>query len=323
MSKSFNNKIMLIVFLVLAGIFILTKVFVSKRSERTLNTELVDIDTNRVTQIFIYPGSEHIDEIRFDKKVPAWTVSTGEVSAEADPNSVSRLMNELLNLKTDRLVARSRDKWKEYHVDDSLGSRIMIKEGKRTTLDMLVGKFNYQQPAGAYGGYRQNYGTGLTYVRLHSNDEVFSVEGFLSMMVNQPFNSWRIHTLLQLNKDHVSRISFDYPSDSGFVIQKTENLWLVDGILADSANVAEYLSDISMKTISSFWDDLLPDSSPQFTITIDRSNMDPLLVEAYQQMTGEYILHSSLNPDSWFTSSRDGTFDDLFKPKSLFLNPLP
>jgi hypothetical protein len=322
MRKSFNNRIMLFVFLVLAGIFIFAKVFLSKRSERTLNSELVDIDTSQITRILLYPGFENPDEIRFDRDVDAWMVSSGEISDEADPNSVSMMLGELINLKTDRLVARSSDKWKEYSVDDSLATRIIIKEGRKTTLDILIGRFEYPQPS-SYGGYNQGYGTGYTYVRLHSTAEVFSVEGLLSMYINQPFNSWRDHSFLQLNKEQISRIEFDYPSDTGFVLQKTETFWQVDGRQADSALVAGFMNDMSRKTSSSYWDESPPETSPQFTIIIEGIDMDPVLVKAYQQISGDYILHSSHNPDSWFTSTKDGNFKDIFKPRSAFLSSLP
>jgi len=237
--------------------------------------------------------------------------------------SINRLLNELLNLKTDRLVARSEDSWEEYHVNDSLGSRIIIKEGQKTTLDIFVGRFNYQQPQGGYGRYAQNYGTGYTYVRLKQDDEIYSVEGFLSMSVNQPFEQWRNNLFLKINKNQVSGMVFDYPVDSGFVIRKTDTLWLLDGVKADSARMAGFLGGITGKRGSEFWNGPVPQKSPEYTIGIEGRNMEPVLIEAYEQGNDNFILHSSQNPESFFISGRNGIFEDLFKSRSFFFTGLP
>ena len=104
MSKPFNNKILLIVFLVLAMIFIVNKAFLSKRSSKTLKTELVAIDTSRITEILVYPRSDDFNEIRFRKEAGVWVVSKGDIAAEADQMGIIRLLDELLNLKTDRRI---------------------------------------------------------------------------------------------------------------------------------------------------------------------------------------------------------------------------
>ncbi len=58
MSGKFNNRTLLIVFLGLAGILVLTRVFTAKKAERTLDADLVEIDTGRISTIYIYPQAE-------------------------------------------------------------------------------------------------------------------------------------------------------------------------------------------------------------------------------------------------------------------------
>ena len=313
MSGKFNNRTLLIVFLGLAGILILTRVFTTKKAERTLHTDLVEIDTGRISSISIYPQAEQGAKLEFSRNGIAWIVSKDELSAPADKYNIDHALDELLNLKADRLVARSEEKWPEFHVNDSLGTRVLVKEGKKTTLDMIIGRFNYRPPPGGYSGYGQQYGTGITYVRNSDEDEVYAVEGFLAMSINQGFNNWRDQAICRLTRDQITKVVFEYPADSGFVAQKLDVNWTINGILADSTSMAQYLNGLSRKSHGDFADGFSPLSNPLYQVTFEGMNMDPLLIRVYSQVGDELILHSTINPESYFRITRDGLFKDIFK----------
>jgi len=316
MSGKFNNRTLLVVFLGLAGILVLTRVFTAKRAERTLDTDLVEIDTGRISSIYIYPQAEQGAELLFTRKGVAWNVTKDELSVPADKYSIENAIGELQNLKADRLVARSKEKWPEFNVNDSLGTRVLVKEGKKTTLDMIIGRFNYQPPPGGYSGYGQQYGTGITYVRKSNEDEVYAVEGFLAMSINQGFKNWRDQTISRLTRDQVTKVVFEYPADSGFVAQKLETNWTINGILADSTSMAQYLNGLSRKSHGDFVDGYSPLSSPLYQVTFEGVNMDPLLIRVYSQQGDELVLNSSINPESYFRITREGLFKDIFKSAS-------
>jgi hypothetical protein len=317
MSGKFNNRTLLIVFLGLAGILVLTRVFTAKKAERTLDADLVEIDTGRISSIYIYPQAEQGAELVFKRNGTDWTVSMDELSVPADKYSIGHTLDELQNLKADRLVARAKEKWNEFHVNDSLGTRVLIKEGKKTTLDMIIGRFNYQPPAGGYSGYgQQQYGTGITYVRKSDEDEVYAVEGFLAMSINQGFSNWRDQTICRLTRDQITKVVFEYPADSGFVAQKLDVNWTINGILADSTSMAQYLNGLSRKSHGDFADGFSPLSNPVYQVTLEGMNMDPILIRVYSQVGDELILHSSINPESYFRITRDGLFKDIFKSSS-------
>ncbi len=313
MSGKFNNRALLIVFLGLAGILVLTRVFTAKKAERTLDADLVEIDTGRISTIYIYPQAEKGAELVFTRQGYSWKVSKEDLSVPADKFSIGNAINELLNLKADRLVARSEEKWPDYQVNDSLGTRVMIKEGKKTTLDMIIGRFNYQPPPGGYPGYGQQYGTGITYVRSSGENEVYAVEGFLAMSFNQGFNNWRDQTICRLTRDQVTKVVFEYPADSGFIAQKLDVNWTISGILADSTSMAQYLNGLSRKSHGDFADGYSPLSNPVYKVTFEGMNMNPLLIRVYTQPGDELILHSSINPESYFRITRDGLFKDIFR----------
>ncbi len=319
MSGNINNRVLLIVLLGLAAVLVITRLLTSKKSERTLETELIDIDTSRISEIYLYPRAESGGELVFTRKDNNWMVSNKEISSPADKNAIENSLIALLDLKIERLVSRSRDKWGDYQVDDSLGTRVVIKEGKKTTLDLVVGRFDYQQPQGGYQAYNRNQFSGVSYVRDHSDQEVYATEGFLSMNFNQNFNRWRDQTLISLSPSQVSKFTFDYPADSGFVAQRSgTGQWMVAGLPADSASMARYVNSVSRKRSMEFEDGFQPVSQPDYQLTIEGDNMMPLHLRGYLQPDGSVILNSSQNPESWFRSDREGLFSQIFKhPEDL------
>ena len=319
MAGKFNNRNLIIVLIVLAGIFLVTRYFRSRTSEGTLKDFQVKLDTSKIDRISIYPKAENQQEIRFTRKGNLWTVEKGEIIAEAEQYSVSNIFSELLNIKADQLVALNKNKWAEFQVDDSLGTRVVLSEGKKTKLDLVVGRFNYQPgPQGYRGGYGQNYGRGLTYVRKSDENEVYSVEGYLAMIFNQDFKSWMNQILIALTRDNITRITFQYPQDTGFVLAIQDSVWTINGMRPDSASVAKYLSSLTRKAGGDFVDDFNALTAPDYQLIIEGNNMQAVTVKAYNRTENELILQSSINPKSYFITRRDGLFKDLFKSRSDF-----
>jgi hypothetical protein len=139
------------------------------------------------------------------------------------------------------------------------------------------------------------------------------------MSFNQEFNAWRNQSILNLSRSQLTRIAYDYPADSGFIAQKSETGWLVAGLPADSASMAQYFSSISRKRSSEFEDGFSPASAPDYQVTFEGDNMTPVHVRGFSQPGGDVILNSSINPDSWFRSTREGLFKDLFKSSGEFI----
>ncbi len=319
MSGRFNNRLLLWILLGLAAIFVVTRLTRVKKSERTLKTEVVEVDTSRVSAILLYPRAEEGKELEFTRKGSSWNVSMEGLAAPANRELVKNILAELQDLKVEQLVARSPGSWDQYQVSDSLGTRIVLREGKDKVLDLVVGRFHYQQSPGGTNMYGQNRGTGKTYIRLGGEDEVYMADGFLAMSVNQGFNRWRDQTVTRLNTPAVSRIICDYPADTGFIAEKTGTGWLVGGLPADSASMDAYLRGVARKSHSEFFDGDRPAGGPDFSVTFEGENMPARSVTAHLQPDSTLLLHSSMNPDTWFRIERNELFRDLFPGASALL----
>jgi hypothetical protein len=318
MSKKFNNLYLLIAFAALVLLFVFVKFFQSVKTERTLKTNIVQIDTAKVSKILLYPASEKGQEILFTKEGREWKVSNGKVSTETEKNAVKNMLTQLLGIKANRLVSRTKDKWAEYQVNDSLATRVKLFEGLEEKLNINIGKFTYQQINDPYG---RNGVVGTSYVRLARDNEVYAVDGFLTFGFNLAFDKWRNQSFISLNKQDIKKLTFKYPGDSSFVAQLVDKKWMVNDQPVDSTTILNYIASLSSKKASTFIDGFSPVGNPQHQLTIEGNNMSTFTVDAFDNGNGSFAINSSLNPKSWFKSDRKEIFSDIFKSKKYFTNP--
>ena len=304
-----NNKILLGILLLLLLIFI-GKRFLGSSGERNFRETLVAVDTSQVNKIVIKPRASDGENITLSKTGTSWEVAMGEIKDEADINSVKSMLGNMVSMKPKRLVAKSEEKWAQYEVNDSLGTRVMAYVGDKRLTDFMLGKFNFQQASRSMSNF----------VRLSEEEEVYSVEGFLSSF-NQDFNNLRDRTFVTTTKENITSIRFTYPADSGFVLDNVASRWEIDRQPVDSAAVAGYLSGLRNITKSEFADDFSPQGKVAvYQLTISGNNMQALTVSAYQE-GDEYVLSSNLNEGAYFNQGSLQIFDKLFVSKTSLLPP--
>ena len=159
-----------------------------------------------------------------------------------------------------------------------------------------------------------------SYVRLAGEKEVFAVEGFLRMMFSRSASEFRDRTLLQVSGNELSRIAIQTPGEQ-FSLTKSENNWMVDGLLADSAAMADYLSGIRQLTSSAFIEDEAHVSgAPTHTVTLeDDSGTRIGQVKAWFSDSTDIAVTSSLNPGTIFDGTANDLFSKVVRQQSAFL----
>jgi hypothetical protein len=310
MFKKVNTKFLFLVLVVLIAAIALVYLFDEKKGGRTIREELVRLDSGAVNKILLYPQSDNHAEIRFYKEGKTWRVEKEKFSAEADTNDIKNLINTFKLLKPQRLAASEKSRWKEFSTDDSLGTRIRFFSGETLLADLVVGKFSFNNMTRS----------GISYVRLYNEEGVYAVEGFIPMEVNQPFNQWRNQMLLRADKNNFTKLTFTYPADSGFVLQKENGKWKLDSAWADSAKTEQYLASLTYISSTSFKDNF-QESSPLMTLVIEGNNMNPVTLRAFAaDSIQKYIIHSSYNPQSYFISGTEKLSNKFFKSRSELMN---
>jgi len=322
MYKKLNIKSLLIIFAVLLILVLIVFYVDSRKGERTFRSNLVDIDTARVTSIVIYSKTNRDEPVRIQRKGQLWKIQSQQASLNADKKMVNNILSSLTGLKPQRIAATGKSRWKEFEVTDSLATRVQLMKGRKIGADLYFGKFSYQQPKGQMAYYYNRQGKISTCVRLANDKIVYVVDGYLGMTLNRGVNDFRDKSVIKSNKSDWTNLSFTYPADSSFSLVRQGDNWTVNGSPADSASVAGYFNSISWLTSQEFIDDqklLYPE--PEFTLKIEGNNfIKPIQVKAFKADTiNRYLITSSLNEGTVFSCEKSGLTEKIFVGKKRFL----
>jgi hypothetical protein len=310
MFKNISSKNLLIVFgalLVIAAFFVYND---SSREVRTFKRDIVNIDTTAVTAISIYPKATNHKEVRLFKEGNYWRVRLeNNNSVPAEETKIKNLINQLSEIKANRVAAQDESKWSEYQVDSS-GTRVKVFEGNDNILDIILGKFSYQQPRSM-----------ASYVRIRGDQNVYEVNGFLEFAFNQKPDYFRNNTLVNDNHSRWESLTYIYPADSSFrLVKDTSGYWTINNIRTDSAKTDSFLRTLARISGNEFIDN--PDRSllgkANYTLTIESSETVPpssIKITAYQ----DNIIHSSQNPDAYFNGNANSLWQKIFAGKNYFL----
>ena len=196
MFRKLNLKTILILFAVLLVLVVGVNIIDSQKNERTFKDDLVEVNADDVTQILLYPKSAKGKEIKLEKENDSWQVIKDEKKYPADNGSVSSIINELNRIKPASVASTSDQRWKQYEVSDSLGTRVILKNNSKTLADLIIGKMSFSQQRQA-----------TSYVRLTNDKVVYGVDGYLPMTFNRDLNSFRNKNVADVKKNDLTRLT--------------------------------------------------------------------------------------------------------------------
>lgn len=308
-----NNRILLLIFIILLGIYALTQVFSGKR-ESSFKAELIEVDTAEVTSINIDPKGE-APEFTLKREGNQWIVTDGTVSVQAISNPVNAVLGNLALIRTKRLAAKSPEKWSEFEVAEEEGTRIRVFSGDDLLEDFMIGRFSFDQQTRS----------GTTYIRLTDQEEVYAVDGFQMLSFNQEMAAYRNRSLLTL-KPEMTITELDYRTpDSTYRFFRQDGQWTRFGTTPlDSAEVATYLNalrNISGEHFADDFDELKAADFALKSLVIRGDGIEePLRIDAYRDTTRErpFLLRSSQQPETFFASDSSGLYERIFNPVASF-----
>lgn len=316
------KEIQLIIVLGVLTLILVVPMIAGNSSEnRSFMGALTRIDTAAVTSLtLLQSGGEHRIVTRKDGS--NWLVTEGEETWNADNQTIRRMLGTLSGLSAKRLAAKDSDRWDNFEVTDSLGTRVQVFAGKKSVADLYIGKFSYTPPPlqGGQPYMQQQQGTMTSYVRLAGEKEVYAVDGYLRMMFNQRAEEFRDRKVLQFDRNRLSRIAFRLPEEQ-FSLQKSETRWLLDGIMADSAAAAGYLSGIYRLSSSAF----LPESkapagkATHAVVFEDTLGIKLAEVNACFSDSADIAMTSSMNPGTIFDGTANDLFSKVFRGRTDFM----
>lgn len=295
MSNKLSTKILSGIFFTLLLVVIYVFFINDNVNERTFRNELVSIDTSKVDAVYLYPKATNHSEVLLAKSNNAWQVKLENGKfAEVPHSKIQNLFNQLLTIKPKRLASRDESKWSDYQVDSN-GTRIKVTQNNDTVLDIILGRFSFQQPRSM-----------STFVRLSEDTDVYEVDGFLEMTFNQNANSFRNNSIVTGNKTNWQSLTFVYPADSSFRMEKREKTWFVENNKTDSSLTEQFLNKLSRLTHTEFEDNLTTEKllSPTYSLKIDKHDTTSILINGYM-IGDELYITSSQNENSIFKADNN------------------
>jgi hypothetical protein len=314
MNKKMNNKTLLSVLAILVLVFFTTNYLKNNNSDNILQTDLVSVDTSKISEIIIHPANKSKKDVSFSNDNGTWNVKSGQIKSETKNGDMGRILSELAGIKIERLITKSKEKWEKYQLTDSLATLLEIKEkGSSSPLKLYLGKVNYQAPQGGGRQFNAQNFSAQTNIRVNDDDKVYLVNGFLGMMFNRDFNAWRNNEFIKINQNSITSLQFTHPADTSFTLAKVDSVWRINNKSPDSTKLAKFLGLLSNKTINEFNDDFTPASAPEHLLKISGNNMKDIEIKCYRDLTqNRYLMESSLNPGVFFSSKEDGIFSQVF-----------
>ncbi len=307
-----NNKTLAQIFAVLLVIFALS-FFLNKPKTRSFDALIAQIDTSAVDLIKLYPKAENGQEIILQKSNHQWTVARDNFTAPATTTAVKAILDNLVKLVAKRIVANSTEKWVDYEVDEESGSKVIVLSGDKELSNLVIGRFSFDQMARS----------GTSFLRKSGENEVYSVDGFLSMTFNRDFNSFRNKELINLNREDITQLNLNSSSLGNYTLQKQGNDWMANGNTIDSVKMASFLSDIRFANGQNFKDDYsVSESNRIHKLEIIANNqLTPTVISCYssQDTIAPFVIHSTVNPQAYFTSDSAGVYRKFFRPLSELL----
>lgn len=313
MFKKLNNKRLSVLFLGLLALVVLVAIMDNIKGGRSFTDNLVPADTSNVTKVAIM-AAQGANELIIENVGGQWKAGSGEKMYAANMNKVNSILNLLTRMKPTGVVADNKDLWGEYNVTDSAGVKVKVYEGKKVVADLIIGRFNYKPSNNPYN----RTGTFKTYVRPRKDKKVYAVNEMLTMEFSSDLNAYRNNSLTKVNPEDISKVSFVYPSDSSFVLEKNNGKWMLNGLLADSAAVANYISGFRNKTHSFFIEDK-PAKPAQYKITIEGNNIVNPIILSSTNIEEKMAVMTSQNLEAVFDGDKSALFSNLFARKQQFI----
>ncbi|MBK8806735.1 MAG: DUF4340 domain-containing protein [Bacteroidales bacterium] len=145
----------------------------------------------------------------------------------------------------------------------------------------------------------------FSYVRLLNEEDVYVVDGYLSMTFNRNVEDFRNAQLCNIPLDKITKVSFNYNADSAFVLEKQNNSWTIENQLADSAAVQSYLQKLSQLSSRNFIETSLAKLPLVYSLKIEGTEVKPIEILAYQSTDNQLIVASSANQGTVFNLNPD------------------
>jgi hypothetical protein len=299
--KRYNNKLLTGILLGLLGVFLLTKLFYSSKSNSNISKEFAALDTANISEVKIYINKTKVD-LRLTRSDSGWITNSANAQAWADPEAIQELLKSVKQVRIDHLIASDENSWNDLFVSDTLGVHIIISDEKNVIANWHIGSPPTSESA---------------YIRSDNEEKVYVLENDqVSSLITKSFDNWRDKRLIKYHKEMITKIVFTYPADSSFTLIKHDSAWTMGNDEIRFSLIDRYLNNVYSQKIFSFATDSLkmnpPDATVEFWVQDNsvgvikgwQNNKNWVVSSSYQFANYFFITESTMKNDILLSRGR-------------------
>jgi hypothetical protein len=262
----------------------------------------MQVDTSIVDQMILLPHGPDSTKIELNRSGTGWKASNGSITIDAVSNRVQSVLGQLTSIPTKRLISKSIERHPDYEVTEDAGKIVELYSKGKMIEKIIFGRFNFNQSS------RE----ATSYARLGDEDDIYAVDGFMSMSFDVDFNSFRDKQLLKVNQADVKALQLNNETGSYTMTMPSLGNWQMNGTTPiDSSEMANYLSGLANVNGNEFRDAFTPVSPPEKHLEITSDNaVGNISIDCFRE-GDRYIIKSSSNP-AFFTSDSSGIYQKIF-----------
>ena len=307
-----KNNILWILLAVLLALFIGSKLF-NKKPQRSYEPNFITFDQSTIDKITIHPKEGQGDLFSLIKADETWKVKNETIEAQAMISAVESLLTTASELKATRVVAKSEEKWPEYEVDNEKGKKIEFFQKGKLVEEIFLGRFDFNQQARS----------AKSYVRHKDDNNVYVVDGFVSMTMGQSIDAFRNKELVNIGESEISEIETKISGQLKKI--RKENYWVdAENNMIDSTSINNYLTGISKVSGSEIVDEFSIDQASEIgQVRLQLADGSPtikLTCYSMPELTKPFVVHSSANPTEYFASDSAGVYKTIFGSLGELMN---
>ena len=301
-----HTKWLVAIVLVLAGLW-----WFSGRStgaqQRSFREVLLRVDTGALRSFAIAPALwKKVDTLRFRREPDGWSVTTHGKTVMTDAVPMHELLDNFRDLRVMRLVGAFGKVDPHYEIADSSADHLLIDtpDGRQ---ELLVG----QGRGGA---------DAFTYMSMPPDINVYAVHGKLGVLMDNTAVDWMPKQLVVGNPANWLRVTFTFPTDTGYTMENDGGHWSIAGVRCDSVKVIDYLESLAHSRGQRVVDpaDTL-NATPSFRlVVVDATRPAPIVVSVLAKVD-HYIVRSSINPGIVMPFDNARELPRMFRPRGVFL----
>lgn len=295
-----STILLIIIFVILA---ITVYLYIIPEPEKITSYDIKDlglkIDSAYIAKIEIKRDQK---SIILENKNGEWFI-TSPINYPADEIAVNTILSSASKLKILSLISTNPAKQSVFQVDSATGTILNFHDKRGKNISFIIGKMGptYMD----------------AYIKPIDLDEVYLSEGIQPWIVSKELNDWRDKNILNLEKDSIKEITFEFAKDI-YTIRKLDEKWYIDNDTIEKGKLETLLNQISNLRTENFVDSAIVLTQPQLNLYIKEKNFVSVSLIPSVPDSSKYYVKSSTSQQLFQVSRYIA--NQLLKKKKELLN---